>query len=783
MTEPTLPETATHPTSDSPASDDQATAPAEAGWKQSACILCECNCGIEIRLGGPDGRRFERIRGDKAHPGSEGYTCEKALRLDHYQNGRGGRILHPLRRRSDGTFEEIPWDVAIAEVAERLMAVRDTHGGASILYYGGGGQGNHLGGAYTGAVLKTLGSRYKSNALAQEKTGEFWVNGRMFGTAVRGDFEHAEVAVFVGKNPWHSHGMPRARTTLKEIARDPARSMIVIDPRRTETAELADFHLQVRPGRDAWLIAALAATIVQEGLVDHAWVAEHVTDLDAVVAEVATIPIAEWCGIAGVEEDLVRRAARRIAAAESVAVAEDLGVQMNRHSTLVSYLEKLVWVLTGNLAKPGAQYSPSSLVPLGRTTSSEVGPRPTKVSPVVGARIISGLIPCNVIPEEILTDHPDRFRALIVESGNPAHSLADSPAMREAIDSLDTVVVIDVAMTETARLADYVLPAQTQFEKWEATFFNFEFPRNVFHLRRPVLDAPEGPLPEPEIHARLVEAMGALTEDQVAPLRAAAEQGRAAFAEAFFAAMAADPALGAVAPVVLYRTLGPTLPDDAASAAALWVSAHRCAQANPDGVRRAGFGEGLEAGEALFDAILSSPSGVVITDDEHDATWRRIGTDDQKVHAAIPELLDELRGLHTETPPGDDPEWPILLSAGERRSFTANTIIRDPAWRKRDAEGALRISPPDADRLGLADGARARIVTQRGSAVASVAVDEAMQQGHASLPNGLGLDHVDDEGRVVTGVAPNELTSAADRDPWAGTPWHKSVPARIEAVV
>src|SRR5690606_11742495 len=163
----------------------------------------------------------ERVRGDKAHPASQGYTCEKALRLDHYQNGRNGRILHPLRRRADGTFEEIDWDTAIREVAERLMSVRDAHGGETILYYGGGGQGNALGGAYSSAMLRAFGGRYRSSALAQEKTGEFWVNGKMLGTMVRGDIEHTEVAIFVGMNPWHSHSIPHARTTLKEIARDP----------------------------------------------------------------------------------------------------------------------------------------------------------------------------------------------------------------------------------------------------------------------------------------------------------------------------------------------------------------------------------------------------------------------------------------------------------------------------------------------------------------------------------------------------------------------------------
>ena len=768
-------------------------------WRSTACILCECNCGIEVRLGGEDGRRFERIRGDKAHPTSKGYTCEKALRLDHYQNGRSGRILRPLRRRPDGTFEEIGWEVAIAEIAERLRAVQRAAGpdvgGEAIFYYGGGGQGNHLGGGYGNALLRAAGGRFRSSALAQEKTGEFWVNHKMLGAMVRADFEHAEVAVFVGKNPWQSHSIPHARTTLKEIARDPARSLVVIDPRRTETAELADFHLQVRPGTDAWLLAALAAVVVQEGLVAHAWLAEHAADVEETLAALAAVPVAEYCARSGVDESLVRAAARRIAGATGgVSVFEDLGVQMNRHSTLVSWLEKLLWVLTGNFGKPGAVYSPSSLVDI--TAGGKVRGK----TPVAGMPLISGLVPCNVIAEEILTDHPARYRAMIVESANPAHSLADSQRFREALAALDLVVVIDVAMTETARLAHYVLPVATQYEKWEATFFNFEFPRNVFHLRAPLLEPPDGPLTEPEIHARLVEALGAVTEEDLAPLREAAAHGggsrrpgredtpqspggRAAFAMAFFAATAANPRLGALAPVVLYRTLGPTLPDGAAAAALLWAAAHRCAQANPDGVRRAGFtGEGLEAGEQLFEAILSRRSGVVITDDDYETSWQRVRTPDGRIHVTIPELLDELRSLAAE-PAEPEPDWPFVLSAGERRSFTANTIIRDPTWRKRDPSGALRVSPADASSLGLVDGGRARLSTRRGGGVVTVEIDDRMQDGHLSLPNGLGLFSPSDNGKeVVTGLAPNELTSAADRDPHAGTPWHKHVPAHLTAI-
>jgi anaerobic selenocysteine-containing dehydrogenase len=192
-------------------------------WEKTACILCECNCGLEVQLGGEGGQHFTRIRGDKAHPASQGYACEKPHRLDYYQNGPD-RITSPLRRKEDGTFEEIDWDTAIGEVAARLAAVRDEHGGDTIFYYGGGGQGNHLPGAYSTATRRALGSRYRSSALAQEKTGEFWVGGRLMGTMTRADFEHCEVGVFIGKNPWQSHGIARARVTLKEMAKDPNRT-------------------------------------------------------------------------------------------------------------------------------------------------------------------------------------------------------------------------------------------------------------------------------------------------------------------------------------------------------------------------------------------------------------------------------------------------------------------------------------------------------------------------------------------------------------------------------
>ncbi len=737
--------------------------PGELPWRSTACVLCSINCGIEVQTAD---RGLVKIRGDRKHPASKGYTCEKAFRLDHYQRG-SHRLDAPMRRRADGTFERVDWDTAIREVAAGLARVRDTHGGASIFYYGGGGQANHLGGGYGAALRAAVGSMYASNALAQEKTGEFWVDGQLFGRPrchTSGDFEHAEVAIFVGKNPWHSHGFPRARVVLKEIAGDPARTLVVVDPRRTETAAMADVHLQVIPGTDAWCLAALVAALVQDDLTDRAWISLHANGFDDIEAHFGGLDVAALCDACGVPEAQVRDLARRIARASSVSIFEDLGIQQSRNSTLCSYLEKLVYLLAGSFAKRGGMNIHTRLARLGGGGSGR-----DRRSPVTGQRIITGLIPAAAIPDEILTDHPGRFRAMIVESANPAHSLPDSPRMREALDALDFVVVLDVAMTETARHAHYVLPAPSQYEKWEAAFFTLEFPENTFQLRAPVVDPLPGTLPEPEIHRRLVRALGAYTDDDLAPLHEALAQGREAFAMAFLGTLSMRPELSPYAAPILMETLGATLGEGRASTAAVWGLAQTCFMAYPESVARAGY----ESGDALFDAIITHPEGVTFTVDPYEETWARIETSDGRVNLAVPELLDLLRALPA-TPPTRDAAYPFVLSAGERRTSTANTIFRDPAWRTKDRDGALRVSPDDARGLGVTDGDRVRVTTRRGSAEAVVEVSTTMRAGHVSLPNGTGVGGV--------GVSPNELTSGGDRDPIAGTPWHKHVPARIERV-
>jgi anaerobic selenocysteine-containing dehydrogenase len=754
----------------------------DSGWHATACILCSINCGIEVRL---DDGRLARIRGHKEHPSSRGYLCQKAARLDYYQN-HTQRLTHPQRRRPDGTFERIDWDTAIREVARRLGSIRDTHGGHAIAYYGGGGQGNHLGGAYAVPFRAALRTPYYYNSLAQEKTGDFWVNGRLFGRQtchLTEDLEETDFALVIGTNPWQSHGFPRARKVIQAFRKDPRRKLVVIDPRRTVTAEYADLHLRVSPGKDAFLLAAMLGVIVQEGLEDRAFLERHTHGFDAVREQLSRVPVDDYAERSGIDAELVRQVARELAGARSASTRHDLGLEHSLHSTLNTYLEKLLCLITGNLAKPGGNNLHTQFVPLiGHSPEDGVRTR------VTGMREISKMFPPNILPAEIDTDHPERVRAVFVDSANPLQSAADTGAYRQAFGKLDLLVVVDVAMTETARMGDYVLPAATQFEKTEATFFTLSFPSNYFHLRRPLLESAHETLPEPEIYRRLMVAMGELPErfpllERVAAVHRKRPRARL-LQKALAATFALKPRWKRFASTILYATLGRVLPEGAAAAAVVWGACQFYAARYAKQIRRAGTpGEGAMLGEALFDRLLSSDTAVAISTHAPEEMWELVAHRDRKIRLAIPEMLEELAALCDE--PADlyvNGEFPFVLAAGERRSYNANQIYRDPAWRKTDREGALRIHPEDAKRIGVADGGRVRCESHRGAVEVRVQTDDAMLPGCLVLPHGFGMSYpdLDDPGVLrQNGPSINELTDAARCDPLAKTPHHKYVPVRL----
>ncbi|MBI5906993.1 MAG: molybdopterin-dependent oxidoreductase [Burkholderiales bacterium] len=746
-------------------------------WHKSACNLCYLNCGVELGVkGSGQSARIVKVRGDRDNPRSRGYLCNKAQAIPDYVHHRD-RLTTPLRRRADGSYEAIDWDTAIREIAGRLRTILDQHGGKTLALFGGGGQGNHAGGAYANPFLRALGSRTVFSAIAQEKTGDFWVNGHMFGSQIcqsAEDIHHCDLLLVIGANPRIAHGFTNAREQLNDIRKDPSRKLVVVDPRRTETAAAADLHLALRPGTDAFLMGALLAELAARDGLDERFLSEHTVGAEEVKAALSQIPVARWLEAADVSRADFDTLVELVMAARSMVVRVELGIQQGRNSTLNSYLEKLLFLMTGNFGREGTNLLHGWLVPLWGNT-------PGKRYEPTGAEVIAGLLSPNVFPDAVFSEHPDHLRAVWVDSSNPVNTAADTGRFLQALKALELVVVVDVAFTETAAQAHYVLPASSQYEKCEFTLFNFEAPVNYFHVRAPVLEPLAGTLPEPEIYTRLARELGLLPDDETMSKLAAAATDMRGFGAAFAEFMSTNPGAATIAPILLFNTLGRHLPDGTAAAAFFWAASARLAKSQTDAVRRAlsapDSATAGALGAQLFDALIRGRSGIAFSD--HSDVWSLVEHPDRKIRLAIPSLLDWLRALDPDKVM-PDPAWPFVLSAGERRLQNTNQIQRDPAFRRADPDGALYINPNDLAALGGKDNDRLIVESNRAHIVVRAKATDSMRRGHVSLPHGYGQSHPDARGtRVVQGPAINWLTDLANRDPIADTPYHKFVPVQL----
>lgn len=749
----------------------------------TACNLCSRNCGITITT---EGRHFIKIKGDETHPMTQGYICQKAARLEHYQN-HADRLTQPLKKEPDGSFSAIGWHQALTEISQKLIAQREQYGCDAFAFVGGGGQGNHLGGVYAQQLRYAMGgSRFIYPALAQEKTMDFWVNGRLFGNQsihCTEDVEHADYVLFIGCNPFQSHGIPNARHTLKALQKNPKRTMVVIDPRKTETAKMADIHLQVKPGADAYLLSAMLAFIVQEALYDRSFLAKNCTGFDALKTQLLAISVKDYAKRADVPLALVKRVAKGFAQADSACVRVDLGLQHSLHSTLTSYLEKMLYMVTGNFGKRGGNNLHTAFLPLLGNTDERK--RDWKRTAYHKMMPISGMYPPNILPDEIELAGENRIRSVWVDSCNPLLTYADSQAYARAFEKLDLLVVVDVAMTETARMANYILPAASQYEKWEATGFNMEFPKNFFHLRKPVLTPLENTLPEPEIYTRLLTYMGVIPNTFPGLTKLAKMAPEKARYQTMMGALATmlklNKHLAPYAASILYKTLGPALPENSAAAAILLPLAMQYAKAHPQAVKRVGIsGNAFTLGANLFKKILNSPEGTLISEHYFRDLWHFIKNPDKRIHLEIPEVLAELSQLQQQPPStqedSSNAEYPFILMAGERRSYNANQIYRNPAWRKTDKHGALRIHPTDAEALGISTGDMVLCESKNGTLEVISNVDDSVRPGMVTLPHGYGMQYA---GGEPNGPALNQLTQGDHCDPFTKTPYHKHVPVKL----
>jgi len=743
-------------------------------WKKSGCILCGLNCGLELLI---ENDHIEKVRPDKDNPRSKGYSCRKGLKVAYYEHN-ADRLTHPLKR-VNGKHVRITWEQAISEIAAKAKAIHAEHGGRAFAYMGIGALGGHFEAAYGLRLLRSLGSQYFYNALAQEFSNSFWVEGRLTGSQTvlsQPDPHNAETLIAWGWNGWLSHQEARARVMFQEIGKDPNRMLVVIDPRLSETAERADLHLAIRPGADSTLLKAMINIIISEGWENKEWMAAHVSGWETVKPWFenydARRNIEEVCQL---NYGQVRELCRRIVTTRT-AIHQDLGIYMNRHSTINNYMIHILRILGGNYGRPGTQIYPAALMPMG-SHSDERDPKTWRTM-ATNMFPICGVFPPSAFPEEILSDHPQRLRAAFISATNPLRAYPDTKAYEAAIAALDLSVCIEVAYTETARLCEYVLPSRSYYESWDATFFGFGWPELYFQLRRPIVAPPSGECREKcEIFLDLARAMGFIPECPP-ELYAAAEKGISAYASALIKFLAGAPKLISLLPFVVGETLGKALGSVNKSTLFTILMGQLNRPQFRAGVKAAGFTDDEKLPETLYNAIIDNPQGLILARLQGD-NLDQLRTEDKKIALHIAELETPIANVSLEkelTALEMRPEYPMILHAGLHVETNANSVMRNPEWNKKLRWGTMLVSLADAKRLNLQDGAMARVTTRASSVEIEVEVSSRAAVGCVYIPHGFGLIY---NGKKY-GVNVNELVLTTDRDELF-TPLHRRIPCRVEA--
>jgi anaerobic selenocysteine-containing dehydrogenase len=750
-------------------------------WKKTSCVFCANLCGLEVKV---ENNRIVKVRGDKDNPRSEGYVCRKGLNIAYHQH-HADRLMHPLKKVGEA-FERISWDQAISEIAEKLSTVVKEHGPRSFALMGGFTIACPSQALYAINLLRGLGSQYSYNALAQELTGKFWVDGKVFGDQNLHSVPHldeTDMLLAVGWNPMMSHNTPQSRRVLTKFSKDPEKLLVVVDPRISETAKIADIHLSIKPGTDALLYRAMITIILNEGWHNQDYIDKHVNGLDTIRAWFTEFDAKAAIEVCELDYDTVREVCRQFATRKSSHRC-DLGVLMTRHSTLISYLEAVLITVCGRIGVEGGNIFPVGLRNAQGRRKETPDEREARSWRTVATDYpaITSIYPPNVMPEEIMSDHPDRLRTVIVSGANPLRSFADTSAYEEAFKRLGLLVTVEVAMTETAVLSHYVLPALTAFESWDGNPLIGEgFPKIYLQMRPPVVE-PEGEQIEAgEIFLRLADRLG-LVPEIPDTLYAAADKGdRMQFGAALMQYLASNPKAGRSMPYILSKTLGKKL--GSGNMASFWGLLQNLPPQTQENAARVGFNPGSGLGEEIFQALLQHPEGIWVgeVDAEKWDHFAALGTEDGRINLDVPEMKNWIQeidpALEFEKLKQDEEAYPFIMSSGRHMDFNANTHLRDPAWNKGKRACTAIMHPADAEKFGFNDGQMVKVTTEAGEEKIELEVTKSTRPGYIMIPHGFGLVH---NGETY-GANANRLAKNTHRDRIAGTPFHRYIPCKVEA--
>jgi anaerobic selenocysteine-containing dehydrogenase len=738
------------------------------------CPLCEAGCGLEITLrpSADGGEEVARIRGDQEDVFSHGYICPKGSTLKQLHEDPD-RIRRPLVKR-DGTFVEVGWDEAFAAIEAGLLPILDAHGRDAAAVYVGNPNAHNLGGLLYGRpVMRALGTTNVFSASTVDQRPKEISAALMFGGGLNipvPDVDRTDFLLMLGANPYASNGSlataPDWPGRLERLV-ERGGTLVVVDPRRSRTAEMATEWVPVRPGADAYLLMAMVQVIAEESLADLGRLDELVTGLDEVLAAAGPFTpevVADACGVAA---DDIRRLARALAAAPAACVYGRIGTTTAEFGTLTSWLVDVLNVLTGNLDRPGG----------AMFTTAAAGASNTRGTPRYGRELrlhrrtsrvrqlpeTMGELPAVALAEEIDTPGEGQVRALITLAGNPVLSTPNAGRLDAALAGLEFMVSVDIYVNETTRHADVILPAPSPLQKphYDIALLQLAL-RDVANFSEAVLPLDPDQLDEWEVLSRLalvLQGMGATADPALVDDLMIASLVQASVADDTSPIHDRDPdeVLALLAP----RT-GP--------------------ERIVDFLLRTGpYGDGFGADPdgLSLDVLLASPHGVDLG-----ALKPRLPdvlrTPDGMIALAPPILLADVARLRDGLDGRRDHPFVLI---GRRHLRSNNSWMHNvQVLVKGKPRCTMHLHPDDAAALGLADGDPAVVRSRVGEVTVPVEVTDAIRPGVVSIPHGWGHGIPGTQMAVAAehaGVNSNLLADEQLFDPISGNAVLNGIPVSV----
>ncbi len=717
------------------------------------CPFCEATCGLEITL---KGNEILHINGDKEDVLSGGYCCPKGMALGELQND-SDRLRHPLIKRN-GAFEEVSWEAAYAEVEKGLLPIiKRGNRDAVALFYGNPCAHTLAGQLYLQHIIRALKTRNLYSASTTDQMPRHVASGLMFGSPALisiPDLDRTQYLLILGANPLVSGGsMCTAPGFPKRLAaiRNRGGKIVVIDPAKTRTAKAADEHHPIRPGTDAFFLLGMMHVLFAEELVSLKHLSGHVQGIEEVRGIAAQFSPEQVSGACGIETAVIRRLAREFSAAPAAAAYGRIGTNTVCFGSLNAWLIELLNILTGNFGKAGGSLfpQPGHSVPFQGPGGKgwQTGRRRSRVK---GYPEVMGEFPVATLTDEIETPGEGQIRALLTIAGNPVVSSPNANRLDKALASLDFMVSVDFYLNETTCHADVILPPPGPLNTGHSDIMLYNNAvRNVAHYSPPVLPPQPGHPDKWEIMLSLsliISGQGAATDP--------------AILDDFIIAQLVSSAVKKESSTVAGRE---------ASELLSILGKRKGPERMLDWMFRTGqYGDGFgkNPGGISLDRLENHPHGLDLGP-LTPAIPEAISTPSGKIELAPLQLLADVQRLKTTL----RIKQPDLVLIGRRNIRSCNSWLHNlPSLLKGDNRCTLLVHPQDAARLGLAQGAYARISTGTGFVEVPVEISEDMLPGVVSLPHGWGHNAPESRmavAKINAGVNSNILTPG-DVDPLSG---------------